>query len=50
MKGIRKIVKCFEDSGLLIKDVQETIEKKKNQKRGPLWMSLGTLGARMTHM
>ena len=41
-----KIVTSFEDSGLLIKVVSETIENEaKEQKGGFLSMLLGTLGA-----
>ena len=46
MKDIIKIVKSLEDSGLLLKGVSETIQNEaKEQKRGFLSMSLGTLGA-----
>ena len=41
-----KIVKSLEDSGLLLKGVNETIQNKaKEQKGGFLSMLLGTLGA-----
>ena len=44
--GDIKIFKSFEDSGLLLKRVSETIQKKaKEQKWGFLSMLLGTLGA-----
>ena len=46
MEGIIKIVKSFEDSGLLLKGVSETIENEaKEQKGGFLSMLLGVLGA-----
>ena len=46
MKDIMEIVKSFEDSGLLIKGVSETIKKKaKEQKGGFPQMLLGTSGA-----
>ena len=46
MGDIIKIVKSLEDSGLLLKGVSETIQKKaKKQKGGFLSMLLGTLGA-----
>ena len=46
MKDIIRIVKSLEDSGLLLKGVSETIQNEaKEQKRGFLSMSLGTLGA-----
>ena len=39
-----KIVKSLEESGLLIKDISETIKKKsKRKKSGSLGMLLGTL-------
>ena len=42
----RIIVKSLEESGLLIKGVRETIQKKaKGQKGGFLWMLLDSLGA-----
>ena len=41
-----KIIKSLEDSGLLLKGVTETVQNQvKEQKRGFLSMSLGTLGA-----
>ena len=41
-----KIVKSLQESGLLIRDVSETIKNEANkQKRGFLSMLLGTLGA-----
>ena len=46
MEDIIKIVKSFEDSGLLLKGVSETIENEaKEQKGGFLSMLLGVLGA-----
>ena len=43
-----KIVKSFEESGLLIKGISETIENKaKEQKDGFLPMLVGTLAASM---
>ena len=49
MEVIMKIVKSLEESGLLIKDVSETIKNKKKKKREKkrefLGMLLGTLGA-----
>ena len=46
MEYIIKIVKSLEDSGLLLKGVNETIQNEsKEQKEGFLSMSLGTLGA-----
>ena len=48
MKDIMEIVKSFEDSGLLIKGVSETIKKKaKEQKGGFPQMLLGTSGANL---
>ena len=48
MKDIIIIVKCFEDSGLLVKGVSETIQNvAKEQKGGFLSMLLGTLGANL---
>ena len=45
-KKIMKILKSLEDSGLLIKGVNETIKNEaKEQKGGFLRMLLGTLGA-----
>ena len=49
MNDIMKIVKSLEESGLLIKDVSETIKNKaKEQKGGFLGMLLGTLGASLS--
>ena len=46
MKDIIEIVKSLEDSGLLLKEVSETIQNEaKEQKGGFLSMLLGTLGA-----
>ena len=46
MSDIMKIVESFEESGLLIVEVNETIKNEvKEQKRGFLGMLLGTLGA-----
>ena len=46
MEDIMKIVKSLEASGLLIKDVSETIKNEaKEQKRGFIGMLLETLGA-----
>ena len=46
MDDIMKIVKSFEESGLLIKGVSETIENEaKEQKGGFLSMLIGALGA-----
>ena len=46
MEDIIKIVKSFEDSGLLLKGVSETIQNKaKKQKREFLSILLGKLGA-----
>ena len=43
---IIKIIKCLEDSGLLLKGVTETVENEvKEQKGGFVSMLLGTLGA-----
>ena len=48
MKGIIKIVKSFEDCGLLLKGASETIQNEaKEQKGGFLSMLLGTLGANL---
>ena len=45
MNDIMKIVKCLEESGLLLKGVSETIKNEaKEQKGGFLSMLLGTLG------
>ena len=46
INDIIKIVKSFEDSGLLLKGVTETVQNEvKKQKEGFLSMLLGTLGA-----
>ena len=46
MNDILEIVKPFENSGLLLKGVSETIQHEaKEQRRGFLSMLLGTLGA-----
>ena len=46
MEDIIKIVKSIKDSGLLLKNVRETIQNKaKDQTGGFLSMLLGTLGA-----
>ena len=46
MNDIIKIVKSLEDSGVLLKDVSETIKHEaKEQRGGFLSMLLGTLGA-----
>ena len=46
MEDVIEIVKSFEESGLLIKGVSETIKSEaKEQKRGFLGILLGTLGA-----
>ena len=46
MNDVMKIVKSFEESGLLIKGVSETIKNDaKEQKGGFLGISLCTLGA-----
>ena len=46
MEDIIRIVKSFEDSGLLLKGVSETFPNEtKEQKGGFLSISLGTLGA-----
>ena len=46
MEDIIKIVKCLEDSGLLLKGVSKTVQNEtKEQKGGFLSMLLGTLGA-----
>ena len=45
MEGLIKIVKSFEDPGLLLKGVTEPVQNEvKEEKRGFLSMSLGTLG------
>ena len=49
MKGILKIVKSLEDSGLLLEGVSETMKNEvKEQKGGFLSMLLGTLGASLS--
>ena len=46
MKGIMKLVKSLQESGLLIKGISETIRNEtKEQKGGFLLMLLGTLAA-----
>ena len=47
MDDIMKMVKCLEDSGWLLKGVDQTIENKakKQKKTGSLIMLLGTLAA-----
>ena len=46
MEDIIKIVKCLEDSGLLLKGVSKKVQNEtKEQKGGFLSMLLGTLGA-----
>ena len=46
MEDLIKIVKSFEDSGLLLRGVTESVENEvKEQKGGFLSMLLGTLGA-----
>ena len=46
MEGIIKIVKSLEDSGLLLKEVTETVQSEvKEQKGGFLSMLFGALGA-----
>ena len=48
LEDIIKIVKSFEDSGLLLKGVTETVQNEvKEQKGGFLSMLLGTLGANL---
>ena len=49
MDDIMKIIKSFEESGLFIKNVSETIQYEgKEQKGGFLGMLLGTLGASLS--
>ena len=49
MYNIRKIIKSFDESGLLIKGVSETIKNEaKEQKGGFLSTLLGTIGARLS--
>ena len=45
MNNTMKIVKSLKESGLLIKDVSETIKNEKKKKGGFLEMFLGSLGA-----
>ena len=46
MKDIIEIVKFLEDSGLLFKEVSETIQNEAKEQKGGLFsMLLGTLGA-----
>ena len=46
IEELLKIVKCLEDSGLLLKGVTESVQNEvKEQKEGFLSMLLGTLGA-----
>ena len=45
MEDIIKTVKSFEDSGLLLKGVSETIQNKSGQNGGFLSMLLSTLGS-----
>ena len=46
MDDLIKVVKSFEDSGLLLKEVTESVQNEvKEQKGGFLSMLLGTLGA-----
>ena len=46
MNDIIKIVKSFEDSGVILKGVSETIQHEAKEQRGAfLSMLLGTLGA-----
>ena len=48
MNDIMKIIEALENSGILLKGVNKTIENEtKEQKRGFLSMLLGTLGARL---
>ena len=48
MNDNKKIVKSFEESGLLIKSVSKTVKNEaKEQKGGFLGMLLGTLGVRL---
>ena len=49
MEDIIKIVKSLEDSGLLLKGVNETVQNEvKEQKGGFLSMPLGTLGSSLS--
>ena len=45
MEDILKIVKSFEDSGVLLKGVSKTIQNEAKEQRGGFLMLLGTLGA-----
>ena len=46
MKGIIRIVKSLEDSGLLMKGVSKIIQNEAKEKKGGFYsMLLGTLGA-----
>ena len=46
MQDLLKIVKSFEDSGILLNGITETVKNEvKEQKDGFLSMLLGTLGA-----
>ena len=46
MEDLLKIVKSFEDSGILLNGITETVKNEiKEQKGGFLSMLLGTLGA-----
>lgn len=46
MKDVQIIIKFLKDFGLLIKDVDQTIENEAKEQRGRFFgMSLGTLGA-----
>ena len=48
MKGVIKVVKSFEDSGLLLKGISETAQNEaREQKGGFVSMLLGTLGANL---
>ena len=47
MNDIMKIVKSLEESGLLIKDVSQTIKHEAKGQKAYLGMLLGTLGARL---
>ena len=48
MKGIMKLVKSFQESGLLIKGISETIRNETKEQKGEfLLMLLGTLAASM---
>ena len=44
MDVIMKVVKCLEESGLLITDVSKIIKNEAKEQRGFLGMSLRTLG------